>query len=265
MKNVLLAGLLLFAGCATDVKVEKTAADLKAGDRFPHEIWTGVLKRINKGGFIDYRALIADRKAFDEYLGFLAKYSPSSHPALFPRREDAMAYLINAYNACTMRGVLDRYPLASVKSEAPAGNGFWINSAYPLGPNETFTLAQIEGKLRDMGDPRIHFAINCASLGCPRLPEEAFEPDRLEEQLERETRKFVNEERNVQVAGGTVRLSSILKWYRKDFREWQAAHGQPDDLLAYVRAAGREVPAKAEIEYLNYDWGLNEQKPEAGK
>lgn len=257
MKRVLLA--LALAGCAADVEIRETKGEVREPSKFPHEIWTGVLAKVNTGGFIDYKGLIADPADFDEYLGYLAKYSPDATPGLFPTRADKMAYYINAYNAYTMKQVTDRYPIASVK-DTTIPNEFWVGHAFPLGPEQTFTLAQIEGKLRDMGDPRVHFAINCASKGCPRLPEEAFVPQRLEDQLARETRRFVNEERNVQVDGGTARVSSIFKWYAKDFREWQATNGQPDDIRAYIKGAGRDVPAGAKIEYLDYDWGLNEQE-----
>jgi hypothetical protein len=262
MKKLLLPLLLALAGCADDAQVVQSQGEVKEAGKFPHAIWTGVLKKVNKGGFIDYKALLADRKEFDEYLGFLAKYSPDANPDLFPRREDKLAYLINAYNAYTMRGVIDRYPLKSVNGIGSLGKGFWIDTAYPIGPLETFTLYKLEKKIQEMGEPRIHFAINCASLGCPRLPEEAFEADRLEEQLAREAKKFVNEERNVQVDGKTVRLSSIFKWYKGDFTDWQEANGQPEDILAYVKSMGRAVPADAKIEHLEYGWGLNEQGAE---
>lgn len=265
MKRLLLLGAVLLSGCATDVEVKEAKGELKPGDAFPHAAWTKVLQKFSKGGFVNYKALLADRAEFDEYLGYLAKYSPLTNASMFPRREDQFAYYMNAYNAYTMRQVLDRYPLKSVKDVGAVPNAFWISTAWPLGPGETRTLAQIEGLLRDMGEPRIHFAINCASKGCPRLPEEAFEPDRIEEQLAREAKKFVNEDRNVQVEGATVRLSSILKWYKGDFTGWQKAKGQPEDILAYVRGVGRDVPAGAKIEYLDYDWGLNEQAPETGK
>ncbi|MBI2923882.1 MAG: DUF547 domain-containing protein [Planctomycetes bacterium] len=254
----LLLALVALAGCARDVKVDPTRGELRPGDPFPHELWTRVLQRVNKAGFVDYRALAQDHADLDEYLGWIAKYSPESNPDLFPEREDRLAWGINSYNAFVMKGVLDHYPISSVKDVGSVPEGFFIQFAYPAG-KDTWTLAHAESWVRGFGDPRVHFALNCASIGCPRLPEEAFVPARLEEQLEQETKKFIGDERNVRRQDGKVLLSKIFKWYAGDFKAWLKAHGKREDVLEYVRLAGKEIP-DSPIEFVDYDWSLNDQR-----
>lgn len=256
MTRRLLPLLALLAGCATEADVAPSRETLRPGDPFPHALWTDVLRRHSRDGLVDYPALAADRAGLDAYLGWLARHSPASDPDLFPRREDRLAWLINAYNACTVRGVVDRWPITSVRDAGPTGTEFWTLTSWPLGGRPR-TLRQLEDEIRTFGDPRIHFAINCASLGCPRLPDEAFEPDRLESQLEREARAFVADGRNVRVEGDALVLSKIFQWYRREFEEFQEARGGAPDLADYVRSLGAAVPAGAELEFGGYDWGIN--------
>jgi hypothetical protein len=262
--GVLLAlagGAFVWWSCrpAERVDVPKTDRELKKGERFPHELFTKVLKKHSKGGFVDYAALKADRADLDAYLGHIAKFSPEAAPEVFPKREDRLAYAINAYNAYILKAVVDHYPVTSVKQIGTVPFDVFKKFEYPFG-GKAYSLEGWETKARgEFNEPRLHFALNCASLGCPRLPDEAFEPGRIEEQLAREAKTFVTEERNVKVAGGTARLSSIFKWYRGDFEGWQASQGKPKDLLAYIREAGGTAEG-GEIEFVPYDWGLNDLK-----
>ncbi|MCC6741621.1 MAG: DUF547 domain-containing protein [Planctomycetia bacterium] len=248
MKRLLL--LAAIAGCATEPSAEpETPA-------FRHDLWTKVLKAHCRDGLVDYAALKEDRADLDAYLALVAKDSPDANPAAFPRREDRLAYAINAYNAWALKGVLDHYPCDSVKSIGERPFDFFKKLEFTFGGKKS-SLEAWETKARqEFGDPRLHFALNCASIGCPKLPEEAFEPARLEDQLARETKKFLGEERNVRVADGVVTLSSIFKWYRKDF----GTEDQPANLEAWLRAQGVEFPEGAEIRFADYDWGLNDRK-----
>lgn len=242
--------LAAIVGCASEPSAEPGTP------AFRHDLWTKVLKARCRDGLVDYAALKEDRADLDAYLALVATDSPDSKPAAFPRREDRLAYAINAYNAFVVKGVLDHYPCDSVKTIGEKPFDFFKKLEFTFG-GKKYSLEAWEAKARqDFGDPRLHFALNCASIGCPKLPDEAFEAGRLEEQLARETKKFLGEERNVRVADGSVTLSSIFKWYRKEF----GTEGHPGDLAAWLRAQGVEVPEGAEIRFAEYDWGLNDRK-----
>lgn len=243
---------------AARVPIATTTKELAKDEAFPHGLWTAVLAKHSRDGLVNYRALQGDHAGLDAYLGYVAKYSPESKPELFPKREDRMAYAINAYNAYVVKGVLDHYPCDSVKSIGAIPFDFFKKLEYPFG-GKSYTLEAWETRAREeFAEPRLHFALNCASLGCPRLPAEAFEPARLEEQLARETKAFVTDPRNVSVEGGKARLSSIFKWYRGDFEKWLESKGKAKDLLVYIREAGGA--AEGEIEFVPYDWALNDLK-----
>ncbi|MEK7465884.1 MAG: DUF547 domain-containing protein [Planctomycetota bacterium] len=257
---ILAAGALAFWKLrpAEKVPVKLTDKELTKDEAFPHTLWTKVLKKHSKDGYLRYKAVKDDPADLDAYLGYVAKFSPESKPETFPKREDRFAYAINAYNAYVVKGVIDHYPCESVMKIGSIPDDFFSQFEYPFG-GKSYTLKAWENKAREeFGDPRIHFAVNCASIGCPRLPDEAFEPGRLEEQLARETQKFVNEERNVKAEDGKVKLSSIFKWYKGDFTKWLESKGKPPDLLVYLKECGRDVTG--EIEFLPYDWGINDLK-----
>ncbi|MGB5159905.1 MAG: DUF547 domain-containing protein, partial [Thermoanaerobaculia bacterium] len=130
---------------------------------------------------------------------------------------------------------------------------------------ETMSLKSLEDDIIRDGfkDPRIHAALNCASVGCPKLPAEAFVPQRLDEQLDAEMTKFVNEERNCKIdaVAGTATLSKIFDWFREDFEEYEAAHGG-GGLREYInryRPADAQLNAELRLEFSKYDKSLNRQ------
>jgi len=129
------------------------------------------------------------------------------------------------------------------------------------------SLKKLEDDLVRAGfqDPRIHAALNCASVGCPRLPREAFLPETLDGQLDAAMKEFVSEERNCSVdsAAGTVTLSKIFDWFRQDFEEFPQPLGQGGgELIDYInryRAAAEQIPADVKIKFASYDKTLNRQ------
>lgn len=165
-------------------------------------------------GRVDYRRLRADRRLAD-YLAALATVDPTTLPA--PARK---AFLINAYNAWTLKVVCDAYPIGSIKDlKNDRGQAVWDWPVVRLG-NGTWSLNQIEHTmLRPMGDARIHFAVVCAAVSCPPLRAEAYRADRLEAQLDDQGRRFLrNRTLNVvDLAAHTARLSAIFTWYASDF------------------------------------------------
>jgi len=247
---------------------------------FPHDDLDRVLGRfVDARGRVDYSALKADPADLERYYSLVAQTSPDSDPALFPTRDDRLAYWIDAYNAAVLVTVLRHYPIASVTdvatpfplSLASDKIGFFYLQRVEVGGDTTSLYALENDLIRPRyGEPRVHFALNCASLGCPRLPRSAFHGADLEERLDEETRRFFAEERNLAIdhAARVVRLSSILDWYESDFTDWyeQQHPGTDATLIDYValyvtpeRRAELERARGYEVRFEPYDWALNDQ------
>lgn len=238
---------------------------------------------VNDKGRVDYAALQQHAGDLERYYSLLAAHSPDSHPELFPTEHDRLAYWINAYNAAAIQIVLAHYPITSVADVRrpwvffflPRKSGFFLFQRLTLG-GATTSLYTLENRVirKRFADPRIHFALNCASLGCPHLPQHAFHAADLEAQLDREARAFVAKARNVRVdhTTKTVWLSEIFKWYKKDFLAWyRHTHPQHDaTLLSYIaaylpadKAAELQRAAPYRIRFVPYDWCLNDQRENA--
>ena len=235
---------------------------------FSYDDWQEVLETfVDERGFVDYSGLREDRAALDRFLAQLREKGPGSTPDLFPEREDQLAYYINAYNALAFGGVLSLDPEAStVWGFSKTGYGFFARMKIDL-DGQQMSLKKLEDDLVRTGfeDPRIHAALNCASVGCPRLPREPFLPETLDEQLDAAMREFVTEERNCSVDGnaGTVTLSKIFDWFRGDFESYEAKQGDGSgSLLDYInryRSADAQIPRDLKIKFLSYDKSLNRQ------
>lgn len=253
----LVAVVLLFA--SVDSRAES----------FDHSLFDRVLNTyVDAYGRVGYTTLKANRSELDDYIAELEAVSPKSHPARFSVRDEALAYWINAYNALTIKGVVDAYPVKSVK-DIKILSGFFNRTWHTVG-GESYTLNSIEHDIirAEFGDPRIHAAINCASGGCPRLENRAFIASTLNERLDGAMRSFLNEERNVQIhiESKTVRLSKILSWFEDDFTQWFEQEHRVSDagILDYVigylspdRSKG--VLPSFRVDYFDYDWSLNDQ------
>jgi hypothetical protein len=243
-----------------------------------HAAWTTLLQRhvvLLRGGQasqVRYAGFTADRSALKAYL---ASLSAVSRPIFDSWSKPAqMAFLINAYNAFTVELILTKYPdLGSIKDLGSLFSSPWKPKWIPL-LGVQMSLDDIEhGLLRERGrydDPRIHFAVNCASVGCPMLREEAFTGDRLEAQLEQQTRRFLADRTRNRWNPRRARLevSKIFDWYGDDFRQGHrgirslpaffAAHA---DLLADgADERARVRSAEVDIGFLDYDWALNDAR-----
>ena len=252
-----------------------------SGPPFTHELLDQVLSEyVDDAGRVDDRGLREDDPdRLAAYYDLIATYSPDSHPQLFPGMEERLAYWINAYNAATLAAVLSEYPIASVSEVkpprllffAPDKSGFFYFRKLLFG-GESYNLYNLENEVirGRFTEPRIHFAINCASNGCPRLPRYAFTADQLEYQLEAETRKFINEPRNLRIdhEQKILHLSSILTWYEEDYLAWyrEKYPEQNANLANYLklyadqsRIAELDRAIEYEIQAIPYDWGLNDR------
>lgn len=241
-----------------------------------HAAWSQLLQRHvvmlrnGQASEVRYAGLLAQRDQIGAYLATLSSVSRVTFEGF--TRAQQMAFLINAYNAFTAELILTRYPkLKSIKDLGNLLSSPWKQRWVPL-LGDTISLDDIEhGMLRKRGvydDPRIHFAVNCASIGCPMLREEAYVAERLAQQLSEQTRRFLADRtRNRWNAQATrLELSKIFDWYAEDFRLGHqgiyALHGlvaQHADLLADDEASRARIrSSQVVIGYLDYDWRLND-------
>jgi hypothetical protein len=245
----LVALILLFGVCVSAAPAEVQQSD-------PYQLWARVLAKIvNERGEVDFHALAHDRTDLDTFLDYVAHVSPRTAPESFSSKEAKLAYYLNAYNALAMFNVIDSGMPTSLTGLTKVR--FFGFKRFPIG-GERMSLYSLENDvIRPFSDVRVHFALNCMSVGCPRLPREPFRADRLNQQLDRETRQFFSETRNLQVLPDQrlVRVSSILKFYTEDFL------AKDRTLIAYINEyANTKVPDDFRVEFIDYDWTVNSQR-----
>jgi hypothetical protein len=214
--------------------------------------------------------LAKDRAALRAYLDTLAQVSEQEFMAW--GKPQQLAFLINAYNAGMVELVLTRYPkLRSVWDFGKVFNNPFKKRFITLFGRD-YSLDMIEHEtIRVPGaydEPRIHFAVNCASIGCPMLREEAYVGERLKAQLEEQTRRFLSDRsRNrYNAANGSLEVSEIFKWYREDFEKGYRGIRSREQFFAKYAAQLAENPQhqkqlrerKPDIRHLDYDWDLND-------
>ena len=223
---------------------------------------------------VDYRCFEGRREELDRYLGALSGVSRevfSGWPA-----DEQLAFLINTYNAFTVELILGTYPdLESIRDLGSFLRSPWKKDFIALF-GDTVSLDDIEhGMIREPGrfdEPRIHFAVNCASIGCPALRREAYVAARLEPQLEQQTVRFLADRSRNRFRDGELEVSSLFDWYGDDFtRGWRGADSLGEFLALYSEALGltaaqRQALAAGSlrIDFLDYDWRLNAYRPAAG-
>lgn len=226
---------------------ETFSADKKMGILPDHSPWNTLLaKYVNSKGDVNYKGFQLDIEALENYLNHLAEKSPEKDWS----KNEKLAYYINLYNAATVKLILDNYPVRSIKDIKNPWGKDWIKT----GDGE-LSLGDIEHKiLRKMNEPRIHFAINCAAFSCPKLLNEAFTPNQMEAQLQEVAMDFLNDPARNILSEEKIQLSNIFKWYKKDFTE-------NGSLVDYIKPYTEiEINNDTDIDYLKYDWNLNEAK-----
>lgn len=227
------------------------------GATFDHSVFDALLSdHVDDEGWVDYQGLAREQSRLDRYLRRIAEVD---FEAL--GRDEKLALLINAYNAFTLRLILDHYPLDSIK-DIPADER-WTGRTWNIGGRE-LTLEQIEHEeLRaKFVEPRIHFAINCASIGCPPLRPRAYVGSEIDAQLEEQARAIHRRSRwfRFDQDRDVVRLTQVYQWYRSDFVQVAGS------ILEYARRFAPELdrrldrPGKPKVRWLDYDWSLNEQR-----
>jgi hypothetical protein len=232
-----------------------------------HQPWDALLKKHvvlvdgGKASRLDYAALAKERAALRGYLDALSGVSETEFSGW--SRAQQMAFLVNAYNAFTAEKILTRYP--NLKSIWDFGRFF----GNPF-RDEFFTLVggrmsldEVEhGILRKRyRDPRVHYAVNCASIGCPMLREEAYVAANLERQLDEQARRFLSDRTRNRVRSGRLEVSKIFDWFREDFEPLEGylaryAATLGDNPIEQGKIAARALP----VAFTDYDWALNDSR-----
>lgn len=235
----------LLAGCAT--LVPPPEGSFEGVD--PLAAWGRVLERfVDDRGRVDFQGLRAHPADLDAVVAHVAREAPAGAPG----SDERLAYWIDAYNALAMYNVLHAGVPPSSKARF-----FWLREL--LVDGEPISLYDLENDvIRPLGEPRVHFALNCMVRSCPRLPREPFRRGALEPRLAAAAREFVDDPRHVAVdaESGVVRLSAIFDWYEEDFL------AEAPSLLAWIaRWRTEPLPPDARVEHLEYDWSLAAQPP----
>jgi hypothetical protein len=250
---------------------------------FGYDDYAVVLRAyVNDQGMVNYRGLRADRKNLDSFAVALETLDTKIYHRWTDREK--IAFWLNAYNALTLKAIVTHYPIqpyffASLrfpKNSIRQIPGVWDKLRFGV-MGRKMTLDEIEHEVlrKEFSEPRIHMALVCAAMGCPPLRNEPYLGDQLDAQLRDQTRRFLQNplEFRIDQGRGRVHLSSIFKWFGEDFvktygtGEKFAGHNSTEQAVLnfvsqYLDGEGRQYLAtrRYDIEYLNYDWSLNEQK-----
>jgi Protein of unknown function, DUF547 len=251
-RRLFLSSLLLFiTGCASVPR----PSSVQSAQMPPYQAWSNVLtKHVDSEGRINFEALANDRSELDQFVAYVYDNGPNNRPELFPTPQSILAFHINAYNALAMHKILASGIPQSL--EGLKKITFFAFGKVQVG-GEKISLYDYEKKvIRTLGDPRIHVALNCMSVSCPRLPRDVFLPENVDALLDRESVRFFSEPRNValDVQRKTVTLSEILKFYPSDFL------AKAKSLTAYANLYRSEkIPEEYTVVFRPYDWTVNRQ------
>ncbi len=222
-----------------------------------HDIWDSLLKKhVSDKGNVNYKGFIEDQASFDQYLDLLSNNHPNKDNW---SKEEQLAYWINAYNAFTVKIVADNYPVKSIKKIGgfiPFINSVWDKQFIKI-QGQKYDLNNIEHNIlrTEFNEPRIHFAINCASVSCPQLRNEAYTADKIEAQLDHAAHLFINDSEKNNITPNKIKISKIFSWFQGDFTKSLG----PAGVMAYIsKYAETEIMRDATVSYMDYDWNLNE-------
>ncbi|WP_303318235.1 DUF547 domain-containing protein [Flavivirga abyssicola] len=218
---------------------------IKPTKAFNHSTWNTLLqKHVSNTGLVNYKAFKSDRNELVNYITYLGKHTPQDSWS----KEAKLAYWINAYNAMTIDLILRYYPIKSIKDiKKPWEQRFWKLD------EKWYNLNEIEHQiLRKMKEPRIHFAIVCASFSCPKLQNNAYTASSMDKQLTNATKEFLNDPERNTISENTLGLSKIFQWFAKDFK-------QTGTLIDFLNQySDITISDKAKKNFKDYNWNLNE-------
>lgn len=236
-----------------------TATEKQSNDKAPsHKLWDQLTKKhVSENGMVDYKGFIADKLQLEEYLKLLSDHAPDRNTW---SREEQLAYWINAYNAFTVKLIVDNYPLESIRDlhptlYIPGVNTVWHKKFFKIGGVAT-SLDEIEHDIlrKQFDEPRIHFAINCASYSCPPLLKGAYFASKIDSQLQAAAIGFINDPMRNKINTHDAEVSKIFSWFTKDFTQQGTLR---EFLNQYAKT---KLAPDADIHFMDYDWRLNEAK-----
>jgi len=205
-------------------------------------------KNVTKNGVVDYKSLKQNPSELNNFISYLEKTSPDKSWSEKKQR----AFWINAYNAYTIKIILDNYPLKSITDIKQNGKTAWKTPFAKVG-GKTYTLDNIEHDIlrKKLFDPRVHVGVNCASGSCPKLGNVAFTEENIEATLEQLMIEFVNDSSRNKISAKKAQISSIFNWFQEDFIK----NGTLIEFLN--KYSTTKINPKAKISFLKYDWTLN--------
>jgi hypothetical protein len=229
----------------------------KAGSTPPsHQLWNELLKaHVKPDGRVDYKGFIREKPKLESYLKLLSENAPDRSKW---SKNEQLAYWINVYNAFTVKLIVDFYPTKSIRDlgprvKIPLIKDVWHYKFFKIAGVD-MSLDEVEHSIlrKEFEEPRIHFAINCASVSCPPLLNEAFVASTLENQLARVTTTFVNDPSRNKISAQSAQLSSIFSWFKGDFTK-------KGTLVEFLNRYSKvKISPNARITFLDYNWNLNE-------
>jgi hypothetical protein len=219
-----------------------------------HKTYDAILKKYVANGRVDYKSLKTET-SLKGYLDSLSAVTVGEYNAY--SKEQKLAFLINSYNAFTIQLILDNYPLKSIRNIGILPLAAWKKEFFTLlGEERSLGWIEHEKLRKDFDEPRIHFAIVCASIGCPPLINEAYTPEKLEVQLQTVMNQFLNDsaKNRYDAESNTLYISSIFDWFKQDFTK-------KGSIIDFIQASMKvKIGKEPKIKYTYYDWNLNEKK-----
>ena len=264
--------IVSIAACAILTRVVGTFGQISGTFDHQYAAWDALLKKHvrwlpdNKQSRVNYKGFAADKAGFKKVLDAFSAVPRADFDKW--TREQQMVFLTNAYNAFTIQHILSKYPdLKSIKDLGSLIQSAWKKKFFTLlGEERHLDWIEHEQLRPRYNEPRIHVAVNCASIGCPALPPEAFTPARFDAQLEEGMVRFLGDRTRNRMADGKLEVSQIFKWFREDFEKGNKGFSKLEDVfakyaeqLADVSADREKIKAKSvSITHLDYDWSLND-------
>lgn len=218
-----------------------------------HTKWNELLiKHVDANGKVNYKGFIKDKTKLEAYLKTLSAQKPSSSWS----KNEQLAFWINAYNAFTVKLIVDNYPVESIKDLG--GKIYRVNTPWDIKfieiGGEKLHLNDIEHNIirKEFDEPRIHFALVCAAASCPKLRNEAYVAARLTKQLDDQAVQFLADDNKNKITSDQLVLSKLFKWYSSDFPKGDA-------FIDYLNQfTSVKIQKDANINWMDYDWRLNE-------
>ncbi len=250
--GILALSFFLFSGCSTLVKTPDYAVsknDAESG-------WAKVLKNnVDQDGWVDFETIQKNPKDLNDYVSFVVKKGPSNSPEMFTNDQDKLAFYINSYNALSMFNIIDSgipYTNSGLKKVK-----FFVLKKIPIAGKVMSLKDYEDDTIRKVGDPRIHFALNCMAVGCPKLKQKPYDGKNLNQELDNAARFFFLEERNLRFDHDKkiAYVTEILDFFPQDFLK------KAPTLVDFINLySSVKIPSDYKLKYISYDWKVINQK-----